>query len=62
MDNSTVMYIAVFAAVVAVIALIMIWQVVHLSISPQHRHRPQLPREQLQLLKQLPKLLTMVQS
>ena len=27
MDNSTVMYIAVFAAVVAVIALIMIWQV-----------------------------------
>ena len=27
MDNSTVMYIAVFAAIVAVIALIMIWQV-----------------------------------
>ena len=27
MDNETVMYIAVFAAVVAVIALIMIWQV-----------------------------------
>ena len=27
MDNNTVMYIAVFAAIVAVIALIMIWQV-----------------------------------
>ena len=27
MDNSTVMYISVFAAIVAVIALIMIWQV-----------------------------------
>lgn len=27
MDNNTVMYIAVFAAIVAVVALIMIWQV-----------------------------------
>ena len=27
MDNDTVMYIAVFAAIVAVVALIMIWQV-----------------------------------
>lgn len=27
MDNNTVMYIAVFAAIVAVLALIMIWQV-----------------------------------
>lgn len=27
MDNNTVMYIAIFAAIVAVVALIMIWQV-----------------------------------
>ncbi|MCI6162657.1 MAG: OadG family protein [Dialister sp.] len=27
MDNNTVMYIAVFAAIIAVVALIMIWQV-----------------------------------
>lgn len=27
MDNNTVMYVAVFAAIVAVVALIMIWQV-----------------------------------
>ena len=27
MDNNTVMYLAVFAAIVAVVALIMIWQV-----------------------------------
>ena len=61
MDNSTVMYIAVFAAIVAVIALIMI-RYVHLSISPQHRHqllkRQQLQQQEQQLLQQL----TMVQS
>ena len=61
MDNSTVMYIAVFAAIVAVIALIMIWQV-RSSLNPQHRHqllkRQQLQQQEQQLLQQL----TMVQS
>ena len=32
MDNSTVMYIAVFAAIVAVIALIMIWPFISQSV------------------------------
>ena len=50
MNNDTVMYIAVAAAVLAVIALIMICQV-RSSLSPQHR-RQQLKRRRRQQLRE----------
>lgn len=53
MDNSTVMYIAVFAAIVAVIALIMIWQV-RSSLNQSAAPAPAPKRQQLQQQEQQP--------